>query len=299
MQSPKIFLGESYGGFRAPRIAQTLQSMPGAALNGIILVSPSLSSFGSDIPGLASVLSKVSQFPSLAAAIADGKAPVSPQQLAAFEREAAGEYLADLIAGPRDQAAIERLAGRIAAVTGLDVDAVRHLGPRSSAHTFLSALDRRSGKMHSNYDATAKRYAAYDGTTLVDSVDDLGGLSMQLARAMGDLAKRQLAWKTERDYHVRGPDVGWKWTGQESVSALRSALLRDPTFRVLITHGYADLVTPYFRTRMLLDQMPTIGPEGRLRLAVYGGGHMFYSREDARAQFRKDAAAFFDAIARR
>ncbi len=299
MQSPKVFLGESYGGFRAPRIAQTLQSMPGMALNGIILVSPALSSFGSDIPGLAGVLSKVSQLPSLAAAIADGRGPVSPQQLAAFEREAAGEYLADLLAGPRDEAAIERLAVRIAAITGLEVDAVRHLGPRSSAHTFLGALDRRTGKMHSNYDATAKRFAAYDGTTLVESIDDLGGLSTQLVRAIGDLAKRQIAWKTEREYHVRGPNVAWKWSGQEAVSALRSTLLRDPTFRVLIAHGYADLVTPYFRTRLLLDQMPTIGPEDRLRLAVYGGGHMFYSRDDVRAMFRKDAVAFFEAIARR
>ena len=68
---------------------------------------------------------------------------------------------------------------------------------------------------------------------------------------------------------------------------------------MLIAHGYADLVTPYFRTRLLLDQMPTIGPEDRLRLAVYGGGHMFYSRDDARAMFRKDAVAFFEAVVRR
>ncbi|MGH6691654.1 MAG: S10 family serine carboxypeptidase-like protein, partial [Gammaproteobacteria bacterium] len=53
--SPKVFLGESYGGFRAPRIARSLQAMPGFALNGIILVSPALAGTGFD-PGLSIVL---------------------------------------------------------------------------------------------------------------------------------------------------------------------------------------------------------------------------------------------------
>src|SRR5262249_44238333 len=129
--SPRVFLGESYGGFRGPRVAQSLQSVPGFALNGIILLSPALSGYGFD-PGFSGVLAKVAQFPSLAAAVADAKGPVSAQQLAAFEREAASEYMADLLAGPRDTAAVERLAQRIATVTGLDAEAVRHLGPRST-----------------------------------------------------------------------------------------------------------------------------------------------------------------------
>jgi len=299
LDSPKVFLGESYGGFRAPRIAQSLQSTPDFALRGVILVSPALSAMGTDFPGLASVLTRVSQFPSLAAAIADGKAPVSPQQLAAFEREAGGDYLADLLAGPRDKAAIERLAARVSATTGLDVDTVRHLGPRSAPQVFLAAIDRKSGLTHSNYDATAKRYAAYDGPTLIDAGEDLGGLSAQLGRAIADLGKQQLAWKPEREYHVRGPGASWAWAGQESVSALRSALVRDPAFRVLVAHGYADLVTPYFRTKLTLEQMPTIGADNRVRLEVYGGGHMFYSRDQSRVQFRRDAVQFFEAISRR
>jgi len=293
--SPRVFLGESYGGFRGPRVAQSLQSVPGFALNGIILLSPALSGFGFD-PGFSSVLAKVAQFPSLAAAVADAKGPVSAQQLAAFEREAASEYMADLLAGPRDTAAVERLAQRIATVTGLDAEAVRHLGPRSSASVFLSAVDRKLGRTYSAYDATAKRYAAYDGPILVEAGDDLGGLSTQLARAMTDLGKRHLAWTPEREYQVRGVGASWTWFGQESVSSLRSALVRDSTFRVLIAHGYADLVTPYFRTKLILSQMPIIGTDNRVRLEVYGGGHMFYSRDDSRALFRKHAIQYFQEI---
>jgi carboxypeptidase C (cathepsin A) len=295
-ESPKVFLGESYGGFRGPRIAQSLQTMPGFALNGLILVSPALAGTGFD-PGLSNVLIRVAQFPALAATVADAKGPVSAQQLLAFEREAAGEYLADLLAGPRDKAAFERLAQRIAAVTGLDADTVRQLGPRSRAQVFLAALDRKHGRTHSVYDATAKRDAAYDGPALVDGGDDLGVLATQLARVMGNLAKAHLAWSPGRDYLVRGQGASWSWFGQESVSALRSVLVRDPTFRTLIVHGYADLVTPYFRTKLILDQMPTIGTDNRVRLEVYGGGHMFYSRDDSRALFRRHALQFFKEIA--
>jgi carboxypeptidase C (cathepsin A) len=294
--SPKVLLGESYGGFRAPRVAQSMQAMPGFALNGIIMVSPALSGWGFE-PGLSGVMSKVAQFPSLAAAIADAKGPVTAAQLAAFEREAAGPYMADLLAGPRDKAAAERLVQRIVAVTGLDAETVRQLGPRSSARTFLGAVDGKLGRTYSVYDATFKRDAAYDGPTLVDSGgDDLGGLATQLARGMARLDKQHVGWGPGRDYLMRGS--GWSWFGQESVSSLRSVLVRDPTFRVLIAHGYADLVTPYFRTRLILDQLPTIGADNhRVRLEVYGGGHMFYSRDHARAQFRRHAVRFFEELA--
>jgi carboxypeptidase C (cathepsin A) len=298
LESPKVFLGESYGGFRAPRMAQTLQAMPGLALNGIVMVSPALATPGSDFPGLGSALSRAAQFPSLAAAMADAKGPVSADQLAAFEQEAMGSYLSDILAGPRDAAAVERLAARIAAATGLSVEAVRQIGPRSGPQAFLGAIDRASGSTYSNYDATEKRPAAYDGPNLVDGGDDLGGLSVQLARAVSSLAQGPLGWKPQREYQVRGPGVMWSWAGQESVTALRSALVRDPTFRVLIVHGYADLVTPYFRTRLMLSQLPTVGTDNsRVRLEVYGGGHMVYSRDASRAQFRQDAVRFYEEIA--
>ena len=295
--SPKLLAGESYGGFRAPRIAQALQAMPGLALNGVVLISPALAARGADFPGLGDALTRAAQFPSLAATIADTKGPVAVEQLAAFEREAAGGYLADFMAGPRDEAALERLAARIAAVTGLDVDRVHQLGPRSAPQVFLGAIDRASGRASSNYDATEKRLAAYDGPTLIDGGDDLSGLSVQLARAMGSLTQGLLEWKPGREYHVRGKGVGWSWFGQESLTALRNVLVHDPTFRVLIAHGYADLVTPYFRTKLMLEQLPTIGTDNsRVRFEVYGGGHMFYSRDASRARFRQDALRLYEEI---
>jgi carboxypeptidase C (cathepsin A) len=298
LESPKLFVGESYGGFRGPRLAQALQGMPGVALNGMVLISPALGVARLSFPSMGNALTRAASFPSLAAAIADAKkSPVSPEQLGAFEREAIAGYLPDFLAGPRDAAALERLAARMATITGLGIETVRQVGPRASAGTFLGAIDRSSGLASSMYDATEKRIAAYDGPERVDGGDDLGGLSFHLTRAMTSLVEGPLSWKPSRPYQVRGKGVGWRWSGNESVTPLRTALVRDPTLRVLIVHGYADLVTPYFRTKLMLQQMPTIGPDnGRLRFEIYPGGHMFYSRDGSRAELRKDAAALYNGI---
>jgi carboxypeptidase C (cathepsin A) len=120
---------------------------------------------------------------------------------------------------------------------------------------------------------------------------------MQLARAMTALTQGPLGWKPQREYHARGQGAGWSWSGQESVTALRGVLVRDPTFRVLVVHGYADLIAPYLRTKLTLDQMPTVGADNsRVRLEIYGGGHMFYSRDASRAQFRRDALRLYGEI---
>ena len=42
LESRKYLVGESYGGFRGPRITHYLQSQLGVAMNGVVLVSPYL-----------------------------------------------------------------------------------------------------------------------------------------------------------------------------------------------------------------------------------------------------------------
>jgi hypothetical protein len=45
---------------------------------------------------------------------------------------------------------------------------------------------------------------------------------------------------------------------------------------------------------MLLDLMPAFGSPDRLKLNVYAGGHMFYTRTDSRRAFRDDVKAMFE-----
>jgi carboxypeptidase C (cathepsin A) len=91
----------------------------------------------------------------------------------------------------------------------------------------------------------------------------------------------------------------WNWgrgrSGPEVVDELRDALASDRDLHVLVAHGASDLVTPYFGTQLILDQMPVFGSADRLRLAVYGGGHMFYIRDASRRAFRSDVQALYRA----
>ena len=77
-----------------------------------------------------------------------------------------------------------------------------------------------------------------------------------------------------------------------ALSELRQALALDPKLRVLVAHGFTDLVTPYFASQLLLNQLPDLGPERAGRASqVYGGGHMFYTRDGSRQAFRDGRAA--------
>ena len=62
---------------------------------------------------------------------------------------------------------------------------------------------------------------------------------------------------------------------------------------VNIVHGWDDLSCPYFASRLIIDQMPSFGTAERVKLALFAGGHMFYSRPASAAQFRETARAIY------
>jgi carboxypeptidase C (cathepsin A) len=72
---------------------------------------------------------------------------------------------------------------------------------------------------------------------------------------------------------------------------LRQILALDPKLKLLVGHGLFDLATPYFASQMILDQLPAFGSPDRVKLAVFSGGHMFYSRDASRQAFRSEAEA--------
>jgi carboxypeptidase C (cathepsin A) len=72
---------------------------------------------------------------------------------------------------------------------------------------------------------------------------------------------------------------------------VRHILALDPKLKLLIGHGLFDLTTPYFGSKTRLDQLPAYASADRVKLVVYPGGHMFYSREASRRAFRTEAEA--------
>ena len=94
-------------------------------------------------------------------------------------------------------------------------------------------------------------------------------------------------------------EVGSDWEPgvelTEATTDLRQAIAADAKMKVLIAHGYDDLSCPYFVSRLVIDQMPIAGDPGRVKLSLYPGGHMFYSRPASQAAFRNDVLAVFGA----
>lgn len=296
--SPKYLLGESYGGFRAPRLARELASVQGVGVSGLVLVSPALDIGGAD-PAF-NPFYYVVRLPTMAAAARATQGPVSRAGLADVEHYAETDFLLDATKGEREPAAIERRSIAVAGYTGLDPALVRRYHGLIGNNVFLRALDRSSERVASGYDATVSILNPWPLANAAAYPDPgLEALKAPVGSAMVTIYDTRLNWRPDRAYRLESRTAArqWDWGngtgGTQSMSALRTALALDPHLTVLIAHGLFDLVTPYFATQVLLDQLPRPGLGDRVRLVTYAGGHMFYTRDASRAAFRDEGRAFF------
>jgi carboxypeptidase C (cathepsin A) len=303
LQSPKLLIGESYAGFRAPKIAARLQREGGVGLSGLVIVSPVLDFGWHGSSSASNPLVYLGTLPSMAAAVREAKGPVTRADLADVERYAAGEFLVDLIAGESNETATRRVVEKVAAITGLDATLVRQRAGRIDAQTFMREVRRASGEVVSIYDASVARPDPFPSAPSLRGDDAFTGpLSAPMTSAMIDLYRSRIGWKPDGDYRILNREVNgqWNWgrsfSANEAITDLRRALALDGTLEVAVVHGLTDLITPYFRSKILLDQIPTIGRANRLQFIAYPGGHMFYARESSRQHFRRDVAAMVDRV---
>lgn len=297
-QSVKFIVGESYGGFRAPKVAHALQGQ-GIGIRGLVMISPVLD-FGLFGQRRHAPMSWVAHLPSMAAAALDAKGQFNREALRDVERYAAGDYLLDLLKGERDAAAVARISARVATLTGLDPALVKRLAGRVDTGTFQRELHRGEGRIGSAYDPNVTAFDPYPTSPQSHFSDPvLDDTRAPLTTAMTDLYQHVLNWRVDRPYELLNREVSshWTWgrgrTPPEVVDDLRNDLANDAQVRVLVAHGANDLVTPYFGTQLVLDQLPVYGAADRVKLSVYAGGHMFYNRDASRQGLRDDAAAMF------
>ena len=301
LASPKFVLGESYGGFRGPLLAEHLATETGIGLSGLVLVSP-VFDFGWLSEPRWKPMDFVTKLPSVVAAVRERAGPVGRADLAEAERYAAGDYLLDLVRGPDDGAASERMSARVAALTGLDAGFVRSRGARLDLPSLRRELGKGQGRVVSAYDTAISGFDP-DPTAPRSEAEDAGldGMRAVLSSAMVDHLWRRLGWRVPNArYGLLNGQVSGSWrfgNGRrpaESLSELRRGLARDANLRVLVAHGLTDLVTPYFASELLLRQVPAYGGERRVELATYPGGHMFYIRDASRLAFREAARALYE-----
>jgi len=299
MTSPKYLVGESYGGYRVPRLAYYMQSQMGLGLSGIVMVSPYLNPQAIDNDENAlSPLPYMVSLPSMAAAFLERQGKLAgPEALAEVEAYDRGEFATDLFRGRSDPQAITRLTQKVSTYTGLDPKLVQRSEGRISVRTFLREVHRDRAQIGSVYDSNVTAFDPFPAASEQKSNDPLlDSIIAPTTSAAVDLMTREVGWKVDARYVLLSYDVNSAWDRDNSdapVSDLRRAIAADPKMGVMIAHGMDDLSCPYFASRLIVDQMPSFGTANRVHLALYPGGHMFYSRGTSAAQFRRDALALY------
>ncbi|MGZ5874844.1 MAG: S10 family peptidase [Bradyrhizobium sp.] len=293
--SPKFVAGESYGGIRGPKIVRNLQTEQGVGVKGLVLVSPVLDF--REFTG-SSLLQYVASLPTMAAVARETRGAVTRADMADVENYARGDFLFDLVKGEADTAATNRLADKVAALTGIDQALSRRLAGRFDGIEFRREFDRKNGKVTGRYDASVMGIDPNPDSSFFHFSDPSGeALLGPLTSAAVDLITRKLNWRPDGSYHLLNGEVEKSWdfghgiNPPESISDLRQILALDPKLKLLVGHGLFDLATPYFGTRIELDQLPAFAGPVRAKLVVYPGGHMFYSRDASRQAFRAEAEA--------
>src|SRR6202045_4668290 len=199
LDSPKFIVGESYGGFRAPKLARRLQDEEGIGVAGLVLISPVLD-FGW-FEGANNPLTFATRLPSQTAVARGLTGSEGRAALSDVEAYAAGPYLTDLLRRERDLQALFRVAEKDASFTGLDPTHVRKLGGRIDTATFAREKDRASAKVMSLYDARAGGFDPSPHAAASDYSDPvLDAIKTPLASAMADLTGNRLGWPVEARY---------------------------------------------------------------------------------------------------
>ena len=299
MRSPKYVMGESYGGYRAPRIANALQTRMGVGVSGIVMVSPYLDPAAIGDDTALSPLPWMINLPSMAAGNLERQGKLTPAAMAEVEHYDRTEFVTDFLAGRSDPQAVGRMVSKVTQYTGLDPALVARMGGRVDIGTYLREAHRNEGKIGSIYDSNVTAYDPFPESYDQQSGDPiLNSLIAPTTSAMVDFVTREVGWKTDAHYEALSYAVGRAWEDappkDKPVSDLRQAIANDPKMSVLIVHGYNDLSCPFFTSQLVIDQLPAYGGAPKVKLAVYPGGHMFYSRPASDAAFKADAKAMYN-----
>jgi carboxypeptidase C (cathepsin A) len=296
--SRKYLAGESYGGYRGPRITHYLQTQLGVALNGVVLVSPYLNPETGDAN--ISPVPWMMTLPSIAAAHLEREHKLTPEAMAKVMAYTTGEYATDLLKGRSEPEATPRIVKRVTELTGLEEEFVRRAGGRLEIGAYLREVFRESGKIGSVYDSNVTGFDPYPFASNQRTNDPmLESIIAPTTTAMVDFVTRVVGWKADGRYNTLSYEVNSQWDHDSralrtgAVPDLRQAVAADPKLRVTIAHGWNDLSCPFMGSVLTVNQIPLMGDATRVAVKEYPGGHMFYSRAASQAALRKDIQEMF------
>jgi carboxypeptidase C (cathepsin A) len=309
---PVAIIGESYGGFRTAKLARRLQESHGVGLTTAIAISPALE-WSLLNGGDYDVLNSMDCFCTMAlAATFHGRSrvfgadtPIEEQRrrIESFAtRELAHSFLVGTAHDPEEQRIV---FSRAADFLGLPEELVRLAHGRVPIWRFSRELLKSERKILGFYDATITGIDPYPDREHIAGPDPtFEGIDRVFTSAINHVLRAEIGVESERRYDLISLAVNRDWKRDEQGHAfegpagatddLRFAMSMNPDMKVLIAHGYYDMVTPYFSSERLVEQMKLL-PQQREKLFIrhFGGGHMFYTWETSRCALRDWAQPFY------
>jgi carboxypeptidase C (cathepsin A) len=303
MTSPVFLAGESYGGFRAARLARSLIAEYGVRLAGVTMISPVLDFpllRGGDLDPLPDVL----RLPSYAAVVLERQGALTAEGLSEVESFALGDYLVALAGGIERGPGATAFYSRLARFTGLPEDLLHRLRGRIPPSVFKKEFLHGESRILSSYDGAVSAPDPHPESLALHADDPiLDGTRPVFTGAMLAYLRDELRFKTDQPYRLLFGEISrrWDWAVRSPWSslgasdALRAALSLNPQFHGLVAHGMTDLQTPYMTSRYVVDHLPEMGESPRLTVKLYRGGHMMYLRPATRRQLHGDVAEMYQA----
>lgn len=309
--SPKYIAGESYGGFRVAKMTRKLQEDEGVGLNGAILISPALeidALLGSDYD----LLHWIDVFPTMvAAAFIHGRSTAfdgdsTLQEVLSTGEQFATNQLSRLLAAGEGMNPEERqsILEDMQSLLGLPMDFLEKTGGRIPLDQFSRTLLEDERVFCGLYDASITTVDPFPDRNQYEGPDPtLVGTSRIFTSAINVQLRKYLDVETSRDYHLLRDKVMQLWEMDDddkhafegvegATDDLRYGMALNPDMDVMISHGYFDLITPYFASNRLSQLMKlTEEQQNQITLNHYEGGHMFYTWSDSRTTFRDDIQA--------
>ncbi len=211
LASRKYLIGESYGGFRGPRIAYYLQSEIGVGVNGVTLVSPYLNPTLEQNGDLSPIPWMVT-LPSITAANLERQKKLTPEAMKVVIDYTEGEYATTLIHGRFDQAATDRMIAKVTEMTGLDPEFVKYSGGRLETEAYLREVHREQGKLGSVYDSNVTTFDPFPYAPEQRANDPiLASMIAPVTTAMVDFITRTVGWKVDARYNALSFEVNHLW----------------------------------------------------------------------------------------
>jgi carboxypeptidase C (cathepsin A) len=302
--NPVYLVGESYGGFRVAAMAKSLARDEGIVPTGLVMISPALDTALLN-PDAAALVAGAVILPTFAASAAALSGKIG-FDTAPVERFALSDYLLGLAEMKGVPPPGDPFIAKVAAMIGLPEDIVRRERGWVGKEVFAHELRRAQDQVLSLYDATVTRASPGNPWDRTAGDPVLDNAIAAYTQAFNAYAPDGLGYHTELQYRVLPMSINRQWDfdgareGEDglgmALSGLQTALLDHPATKVLIANGRYDLVTPYFASRWLVDQLSI--PQAvrdAIRLKVYDGGHMMYLLARSRDALAADAAALFAA----